>query len=208
MSATAHFPPPTRAAIGVPAAFLVTVVLFLFMRSLVTPPDIVDQEGDEAVLIEIGRQQRDENIRINERTKPERPEAIEPPPPPPSRAELEQETDPGATNFELPNLGVNVDAGSSLNTDSTVQPLVRIPPEYPERAAQRGVEGYAVVCFDVDADGKPFNVEVCGEDPPGYFGRAAVRAVERWKYKPKIENGQPVPRRGLQINLSFNLDDE
>jgi periplasmic protein TonB len=37
------------------------------------------------------------------------------------------------------------------------------------------------------------------------FEAAAVQAVMRWKFKPKIKDGQPVEQRGAQ-KIEFNLN--
>jgi protein TonB len=38
------------------------------------------------------------------------------------------------------------------------------------------------------------------------FDDAAVAAVARWKYRPRIVNGQPVAQR-TSVTLHFNVDD-
>jgi protein TonB len=42
--------------------------------------------------------------------------------------------------------------------------------------------------------------------PPGMFERAALRAIERWRYRPAVVDGEPVERRGLQVRLRFELE--
>ncbi len=197
---------PVRVAIGVPTAFVITTLLFLVMRFLVAPPDSLIEEELESQRIDIGREIRDENVRRDDRTKPERPEAAPPPPPPPSTAQLSERADVQGVGGALPDFQPSA-AGSGVDlSDINIQPDIRIPPEYPQRAAQRGVEGYVVLCFDVTANGEPVSIEASEAEPSGYFERAAIRAVERWKYPPKMVNGQPVPRQGICTRLTFELE--
>ena len=49
------------------------------------------------------------------------------------------------------------------------------------------------------------NPKVIGANPSYVFDRAALRAVRKWKYNPKIENGVAVPRHGIQVRLRFEL---
>jgi periplasmic protein TonB len=91
-------------------------------------------------------------------------------------------------------------------SDRDVIPLVRIEPEYPRRAAQRGQEGYVVVRFTITPAGTIRDAEVVDSKPTGVFDREAIRAVERWKYNPKVEEGVAVERRGVQVRLTFKLE--
>jgi len=34
-----------------------------------------------------------------------------------------------------------------------------------------------------------------------------VRAIEKWRYTPKIEDGVAVPRRGLRVPFRFTMGD-
>ncbi len=43
-------------------------------------------------------------------------------------------------------------------------------------------------------------------EPKGMFDEAAIAAVSKWKYNPKVEEGSPVERRGVQVKLTFKLE--
>lgn len=94
---------------------------------------------------------------------------------------------------------------SVAGSDRDVIPLVRINPEYPQRALNMGVEGWVIVQFDITAAGTVKNAKVIDSDPKGYFEKAAVKAVERWRYNPKVEEGVAVERRGVQTLIKFQL---
>jgi protein TonB len=89
--------------------------------------------------------------------------------------------------------------------DGNALPLARIEPTYPNRAASRGIEGFVIVEFDVSETGQVINAFVLGAEPPAVFNRAALRAIERWKYNPRIVNGKAVKMTGLRTRFSFSL---
>ncbi len=110
---------------------------------------------------------------------------------------------------------VNVRAGMAMNLaqgvsvggmDQDAMPLVRIAPDYPPRAQSRGVEGWVLVQFTITAAGTVKSAVALDADPKGYFEDAAVAAVSRWKYNPRIEDGQAVERRGIRVKLTFKLE--
>jgi protein TonB len=84
------------------------------------------------------------------------------------------------------------------------QPILRIPPEYP--ANGRG-DGWVLVQFDVSAAGTVVNARVLAAEPEGVFEKSALRAIERWRYRPAVIDGRAAPRRGLRVKLSFVLEE-
>jgi protein TonB len=110
----------------------------------------------------------------------------------------------------------SIDAGAGIGTnlpqsisvggiDQDAIPLVRINPDYPPRAQSRGIQGWVLVQFTITAAGTVKSPIALDADPKGYFEDAAVAAISRWKYEPKVENGVAVERRGVQVKLSFKL---
>jgi protein TonB len=85
-------------------------------------------------------------------------------------------------------------------------PLVRVNPQYPAKAASRGIEGWVHLRFTVTARGTTDDILVLDSNPTGYFESAARQAVKRYKYKPKVDNGQAVDRPGVEVVLSFELE--
>lgn len=94
----------------------------------------------------------------------------------------------------------------TINNSSMI-PLVRATPSYPSRALQRGIEGFVVVSFTVDVMGDVKDPTVIFAEPEGYFERAALQAISKWKYSAKVENGNPVPVHGIQQRIVFNMRD-
>lgn len=99
--------------------------------------------------------------------------------------------------------GITVSGGS----DRDVIPLVRINPEYPRRAQARGIEGWVQFEFTITPAGTVKDVKVIDAEPKGIFEDAATKAILRWKYNPKVEEGRAVERRGIRVVLRFDLED-
>lgn len=99
--------------------------------------------------------------------------------------------------------GITVSGGS----DRDVIPLVRINPEYPRRAQSRGIEGWVQFEFTITPAGTVKDVKVIDAEPKGLFEDAATKAILRWKYNPKVEEGRAVERRGIRVVLRFDLED-
>lgn len=90
--------------------------------------------------------------------------------------------------------------------DGNAMPVAQIQPQYPESAARRGQEGFVIVEFDVSEVGTVINPEILVSVPEAVFDRAALRALERWRYQPKVIDGRAVPMRGLQTRFTFSLE--
>jgi protein TonB len=106
-----------------------------------------------------------------------------------------------------PNPGVYANPDLSVpSTDHSEIPIVRVPPVYPQRAIDRGVEGWVEVEFTVNEIGGVSDPKVLSAHPNSIFNRAALRAIEAWKYEPKVVGGQPVSRPGMRKRLRFELN--
>jgi periplasmic protein TonB len=91
--------------------------------------------------------------------------------------------------------------------DRDAMPFVRIEPEYPRRAIVQEIEGWVKVQFTVTGTGAVTDVVVIENSPSNIFDDAAVRAVSRWRYNPKVEGTVAVERVGMQTVLRFDLEE-
>ncbi len=92
-------------------------------------------------------------------------------------------------------------------TDGPLVALVRVAPVYPSRALTYGTEGYVVVQFDVTAEGQVVNVVII-ESTDSVFDSAAIKAAERFKFKPRVVDGLALASYGIQNMFRFTLDDK
>jgi len=96
-------------------------------------------------------------------------------------------------------------AAASSSDTQTPRLIQRVAPDYPPEAARKGVEGSVDVSLTISPQGKVSDVTVISAVPSDIFNRAAIAAVRRWKYEPKIVNGVAVEAH-QQLRLQFKLD--
>lgn len=83
--------------------------------------------------------------------------------------------------------------------------LRSFPFQYPYLARRDNIEGWVTLRFVVDIDGSVRKVEAVAAEPVGIFEEAALKAVERYKFKPAIKNGDAVNCLMTQ-RIRFDLD--
>lgn len=86
---------------------------------------------------------------------------------------------------------VDIDMSGNIQIARELQPLVRIPAEYPMNALAKRQEGFVELRFTVTEAGTVEDPEVIRAFPEGVFERAALRAVRKWKYQPQMVEGRP-----------------
>jgi protein TonB len=185
----------------------ITFGLFYTMQWLVAGRQVVVEQPKKRWDLDFIRLKRTEEVNTKERQKPRK---LERPQPPPQAAPMAKAEGPAQIDVDIPietaNLALSGDGPFMGGGDSDIVPMVRVNPEYPTRAAARGIEGWVHLKFTVTAQGSTSDVEVVDADPRGYFETAAVSAVKRYKYKPRIENGTAVARPDVEVVLSFQLE--
>ena len=72
------------------------------------------------------------------------------------------------------------------------KPLDRVHPKYPKSAAKEGRQGWTRFSFVIEKDGSVSNVIQLASSGSKDMNQAAIKALAKWKYKPAIENGEPV----------------
>jgi TonB family protein len=79
-------------------------------------------------------------------------------------------------------------------------------PTYPARARERGTEGWVDIEYTVTKDGTTSNAVVRASEPQGTFDRAALDAVKRWRYEPRVVGGAVAEQR-VETRLRFRLSE-
>jgi protein TonB len=95
---------------------------------------------------------------------------------------------------------------SPRQAEGDVVPVVIIRPLYPREAALAGIEGWVRLEFTITATGAVRDPRVVDAQPPRIFNREAIRALLKWKFKPRVVDGVAVQRRATQV-IDFSLDD-
>ncbi len=191
-------------------AFGVTFGLFYLMQALITKAAGKLDESTGS-LVEFVRLKKDTDPELKKRELPRKEKPEQPPPPPDLDLSQSSEFDQALQDMAFTvGLGIEIQGGPNLGlvaSDADVVPVVRVNPQYPPRAAERGIEGWVELRFAISRGGKVKDAEVTNSHPGTVFDRAALRAVRKWKYNPKIEDGEPVERSGVKVRLEFELLD-
>ena len=193
------------------------MALFWLLRTLIGASGALD-EIQAPPKIEFVRLRKDTDVEEKKRVKPQ----IEKPEPPPKAENVttaeKLNVIPGADLSVLaPSVsysGVGGGVGGlgaaqlavAGGSDRDCVPQVRIQPDYPIQARQRGIEGWVDVQFKIGADGSIRNPVAVSADPKQLFDRAAIQAVKGWKYSPKIEDGRSVECGTKKVRIRFKLE--
>ena len=94
----------------------------------------------------------------------------------------------------------------TAGSDRDVIPLVRINPDYPPSALRRELEGWVQVQFTITPTGSVKDAVVVDAEPKDVFDDEALKAIVRWRYNPKVEDGAAVERVGVQTRILFRLE--
>jgi protein TonB len=189
----------------------VTFALFSFMAFLVSSSDRVKEEVGENIIVEVNTTPPKSSAETRRRVPP-------PPPPPPKTPPKPQAPEPEANNdnggitFNMPGVQLGgastgiAAPGAGFGRDGEATPIVRIEPKYPIQAARDGKEGYVILSFTINEIGGVEDVKVIEAQPKRIFDKEAKRALRKWKYKPKVEDGKPQKQVGLTVQLDFKMD--
>lgn len=81
----------------------------------------------------------------------------------------------------------------------------QVAPEFPRRAQRAGNEGYVVVEYNINPEGKVVDAVVVESSPAEVFDKAAIAAVSKWRYKAEFEDAEPdmaIARTRIRFSLS------
>lgn len=201
--------PFVRWLFAIMVAAVATFAVFWMMQTLISSGNSVVNEESYGRLIEFVDVSKDDDVQTKQRkvNKPPAP-PVEPPKPdlpkPSMQAQSANAFDMGSIDLS-PDL--NIEAGlNGSGGDGDFLPIVKVAPQYPRRALQKGIEGHVTVEFTVTALGTVIDPKVIDANPPNIFNRAAMNAVKRFKYKPKIMEGKAQAVTGVRNIIRFELD--
>lgn len=199
-----------RCATSGVATFAVVFLLFWIMQYLIQSGVMELDKSKSLKLPDFVRIKQAENVNRREPPpeKPPQPDEPPPEPPPPSMDDVTPEAQTMSVSAAPVNTNISLNAsGFGLApSDGEYLPIVKVQPVYPRRALSRGVEGYVIVEFTVTKQGTTKDIIVV-ESSSSMFDNAAMKAAAKFKYKPRVVDGQPIEVPGVQNKITFEIED-
>jgi protein TonB len=199
----------TRLVTGLVFGLAITLSLFWVMQYLIATADRSLNEDTAGNLLDFVRVKRDETVKQRQK-KPEKPPPPDAPPPQPPTPQLDN-LSANAEKIAISEVPVETDiemtGGFSLGVgEGDYLPIVKVAPIYPNRALTRGIEGYCVVQYTVTRQGTVKDpVVIESQCTSSLFHNASVNAALKFKYKPRIMDGEAVEVPGVQNKFTYEI---
>ena len=194
-----------RVILGGLLAVPVAIGLFYIMQSLVTT-EFKQEETKARKIADIVVPDKVIETNLKE-AKPEKVEDPEEPPPDLEPIQFDTNIEMGAVNT-APKADISIKLSSSgmSSGDGEYLPIVKVAPIYPRRAQTRGITGYCIVEYTVTKTGSIRDPKPVDCQPAGIFDSASVKAAEKFKYKPRVVDGEAIEVAGVQNKFTFELE--
>ncbi len=209
-----------RLLVSAVAGIAIALLLFLVMSSLIAGNGSALRNPDERLNLDFIQLDLNEVENIRRRTPPPEPKQVARLPTLPRLTLSPQDTElPSMPRLDIPSLGIDgvqlnspLEYGSfdgsfqmgGLNEDGDLYPILRVEPVYPTAARVRSVNGWVDLEYTVLANGSVADVVVLQSEPMSTFDESAVAAISKWRFKPRVVNGQAVPAR-VEQRIFFNV---
>lgn len=221
--------PTVRLLIAIPVGLAIAVALFCFMSWMVGSVKTGTTDNKPPLSFDMVMQEQDSMSQRRMRKLPEPPKVPDQPQPmstpaaasapmaqaqaPQVEVDMNMEFSDTSVDINMPSINVsnNVAQGpvqgtvDGIGEQQQAMPLYRAEPTYPSRLLKRRVEGFVVMSFTINEEGRPEDIEVVEAEPTKAFARPAIQALRGWKYQPKIENGKAVKQGGQQVKIEFKI---
>ena len=194
-----------RVGVGGLLAVPVAIGLFYLMQALVDR-DYKQEDTKARKIADIVVPDKVIETNLKE-VKPEKVEDPEEPPPDLEPIDFDTDIDMNVANT-APTTGINLKLSSSgmSSGDGEYLPIVKVAPIYPRRAQTRGISGYCIVEYTVTKTGSIRDPQAVDCQPSGIFESASVKAAEKFKYKPRVVDGEPIEVAGVQNKFTYELE--
>ena len=183
----------------------VALGLFMLMNALIDR-DFENPEIKARKIADIVKPEETIETNVKEQ-KPEKVEDPEEPPPEIQPLEFDMDMDTNVANL-APSTSVDIELSSSgmSSGDGEYLPIVKVAPIYPRRAQTRGITGYCIVEYTVTKSGSIRDPQAVDCQPEGVFENASVKASLKFKYKPRVVDGEPIEVAGVQNKFTYELE--
>ena len=208
-----------RAIVAVVLGALVAFGLLFLMQALVASGQTAITDKPSTRIVDFVRVKREERLE-SKRAKPDRPMNPDDAPPEAPQPSMDNSGDFGdsaqvveashSAPVPVSDVDIAVSPGFGIaagSADGDYLPIVKVAPVYPRRAVDRGIEGYVIVEFTVTKTGAVRDPRVVEYEPSTIFNKAALAAALKFKYKPRIVNGEAIEVHGVLNKITFQLED-
>jgi periplasmic protein TonB len=189
---------------------LITAALLWMMQYLIVTGVQAVTEDHTFRFVDFVRVQRDERVQTKEERVERSPEAQAPPTMQPERQFDDIDgigTGAGVIGVSAPRISHEVNLGrEGFFSDGDYMPIVQVAPQYPRRAADLGLEGFVILEFTVTREGTVRDPRVL-QSSHEIFDRSAIDAVLRFRYRPRVIDGEPVEVPGVRFRITFEIWD-
>jgi protein TonB len=194
-----------RVLVGGLLAVPVAIGLFYVMQSLVSR-EFEQQETEARKIADIVVPDKVIETNVKE-VKPEKVEDPEEPPPDLEPIQFDTNIDMNTGNIApQAKITLNLNATGMSSGDGEYLPIVKVAPIYPRRAQTRGISGYCIVEYTVTTTGAIRDPQPVDCQPQGIFESASVKAAAKFKYKPRVVDGNAIEVAGVQNKFTFELE--
>ncbi len=195
-----------RLMIGGLLAVPVAGGLFFIMQYLILSADIKIDDSKQRKLADIHMPEREIETNVNEQ-KPDKVDDPEEPPPDLDTPDIDMDMDVEVINIApQAAVDVSISATGMSTSDGEYLPIVKVAPIYPRRAQTRGISGYCIVEYTVMASGAIRDPAVVDCQPSGVFEKASLKASLKFKYKPRVVDGEAIEVAGVQNKFTYELE--
>ena len=197
-----------RVAVSAALAIPVAIALFFIMHSLVSR-DFQQENVKARKIADIVVPDKTIETNLKE-VKPEKVEDPEEPPPDLEPIQFDTQLDMNVANT-APTTGIklNLNVSGMSSGDGEYLPIVKVAPIYPRRAQTRGLEGFCIVTYTVTKTGSirdPYIANPEQDCPQSIFRSASLKAAEKFKYKPRVVDGEAIEVAGVANKFTYELE--
>ncbi len=218
MSTTPHLPSLVPGAqrhwlwlLGGGGGVIVALGLAWFMFMLIQSGEHKIAEATRVQMLDFVRVKRSETVQRKDR-RPQRPDAAAPPPMPsavsdPAAAQSGDALQVSSLLDGVIDSGFNSAAIGLGQHDGEYLPIVKVAPIYPMAAVRKRLEGTCIVVYTVTTSGSVKDVRL---EPGGcthaHFERPSIEAAYKFKYKPRVIDGEAVEVKGIRNRFTYDLE--
>jgi protein TonB len=213
----------SKAVFAVFLGTVATVCLLYIMQALIERGELVIKKVENIQIVDLIRVKEERYLLVKSRK-------AEKPPEPDELPTLPQQdvmhVAQASLGFHLGNLALNPEMQIGpvryADADRDYLPIVKVMPNYPQRAAAKSIVGWVLVEFTVTSKGTVSNPVVidncaiislhaaevpCEDLPNAIFDQAALKAALKFKYVPKTIDGVAIATIGVQNLFTFRFEE-